>query len=125
MGAEGCRGTCSPGNDLVWKEIIMQLRGKQKRFLRSQANHLQPLFSVGKDGLTDNWLAQLDGALDRRELIKVSILQNADVTTDEVREMIESKTDIQVVQVIGRVLVLFKVSANRDARDLSLRVANI
>lgn len=103
----------------------MQLRGKQKRFLRSQSNHLQPLFSVGKDGLTDNWLAQLDGALDRRELIKVSILQNADVTTDEVREMIESKTDIQVVQVIGRVLVLFKVSANRDARDLSLRVANI
>ena len=46
----------------------MQLRGKQKRFLRAQANHLQPLFSVGKDGLTDNWLAQLDGALDRREL---------------------------------------------------------
>ena len=62
----------------------MQLRGKQKRFLRAQANHLQPLFSVGKDGLTDNWLAQLDGALDRRGLIKVSILQNSDVTTDEV-----------------------------------------
>ena len=92
----------------------MQLRGKQKRFLRAQANHLQPLFSVGKDGLTD-----------RRELIKVSILQNSDVTTDEVRQMIEEKTDIQVVQVIGRVLVLFKVSANKDARGLSSRVAEI
>lgn len=103
----------------------MQLRGKQKRFLRAQANHLQPLFSVGKDGLTDNWLAQLDGALDRRELIKVSILQNSDVTTDEVRESIEEKTSIQVVQVIGRVLVLFKVSANKDARELSSRVAEI
>ena len=101
----------------------MQLRGKQKRFLRAQANHLQPLFSVG--GLTDNWLAQLDGALDRRELIKVSILQNSDVTTDEVRELIEEKTSIQVVQVIGRVLVLFKVSANKDARELSSRVAEI
>ena len=54
----------------------MHLRGKQKRFLRAQANHLQPLFSVGKNGLTPAWLAQLSGALDKRELIKVSILQN-------------------------------------------------
>lgn len=103
----------------------MKLRGKQKRYLRAQANHLQPLFSVGKEGVSENWLAQLDGALDRRELIKVSILQNADVTADEVKELIEQRTDIQVVQVIGRVLVLFKVSTNKDARDLSSRVAEI
>ncbi|MEY8441290.1 ribosome assembly RNA-binding protein YhbY [Lactobacillaceae bacterium 24-114] len=103
----------------------MELRGKQKRFLRAQANHLQPLFSVGKEGLTDNWVAQLDGALDRRELIKVNILQNADVTTDEVKEFIESHTDIQVVQTIGRVLLLFKVSNNKKARDLSSRVQKI
>ena len=43
----------------------------------------------------------------------------------EVRELIEEKTSIQVVQVIGRVLVLFKVSANKDARELSSRVAEI
>lgn len=103
----------------------MQLRGKQKRFLRAQANHLQPIFAVGKEGLTDQWLAQLDGALDRRELIKVNILQNADVTTAELKNFIEQNTDIQVVQSIGRVLVLFKVSANKDLRDLSDRVARI
>ena len=103
----------------------MQLRGKQKRFLRAQANHLQPFFAVGKEGLTKQWLAQLDGALDRRELIKVNILQNADVTTAELKDFIEQNTDIQVVQSIGRVLVLFKVSANKDLRDLSDRVARI
>lgn len=103
----------------------MKLRGKQKRFLRAQANHLQPIFAVGKEGLSDNWLAQLDGALDRRELIKVNILQNADVTTDEVKNFIESKTNIQVVQTIGRVLVLFKVSANKDMRNLSDQVAKV
>lgn len=103
----------------------MELRGKQKRFLRAKANHLQPIFAVGKEGLTANWLAQLDGALDRRELIKVNILQNADVTADEVKSFIEDRTDIQVVQVIGRVLVLFKVSANRDMRTLSNQVAKI
>ena len=103
----------------------MQLRGKQKHFLRAQANHLQPIFAVGKEGLTKQWLAQLDGALDRRELIKVNILQNADVTTAELKDFIEQNTDIQVVQSIGRVLVLFKVSANKDLRDLSDRVARI
>lgn len=103
----------------------MNLRGKQKRFLRAQANHLQPLFAVGKNGLTQNWLAQLAGALDKRELIKVSILQNADETTAEVKEFIEANSDIQVVQTIGRVLVLFKVSADEQRRDLSQRVAKI
>ena len=68
---------------------------------------------------------QLDGALDRRELIKVNILQNSDVTPKEVQHFIESQTEIQVVQIIGRVLVLFKVSANKDARELSSRVKKI
>ena len=96
----------------------MKLRGKQKRFLRAQANHLQPIFAVGKEGLTQNWVDQLDGALDRRELIKVNILQNSDVTPKEVQHFIES-------QIIGWVLVLFKVSANKDARELSSRVKKI
>ena len=100
----------------------MELRGKQKRFLRAQANHLQPIFAVGKEGLTQNWVDQLDGALDHRELIKVNILQNSDVTPKDVQHFIESQTEIQVVQIIGRVLVLFKVSANKDARELSSRV---
>lgn len=103
----------------------MQLRGKQKRFLRAQANHLQPLFAVGKNGLTENWLAQLDGALAKRELIKVNLLQNADETTAEVKEYIEANSDIQVVQVIGRVLVLFKPADKPEFQDLSLRVAKI
>ena len=103
----------------------MKLKEEQKRFLRAQANHLQPIFAVGKEGLTQNWVDQLDGALDRRELIKVNILQNSDVTPKEVQHFIESQTEIQVVQIIGRVLVLFKVSANKDARELSSRVKKI
>ena len=48
-----------------------------------------------------------------------------DVTPKEVQHFIESQTEIQVVQIIGRVLVLFKVSANKDARELSSRVKKI
>lgn len=103
----------------------MNLRGKQKRYLRAQANQLSPIFAIGKDGLSKNWLNQLDGALDRRELIKVNILQNSDVTVDQAKDFIERQTDISCVQVIGRVLVLFKVSANKDWRDISNRVKKI
>lgn len=103
----------------------MQLRGKQKRYLRAQANHFQPIFSVGKNGLTPEWLAQLDGALNRRELIKVNVLQNAAVTTADVKEYIESHSDIQVIQTIGRVVVLFKESKQPEFRNVSLRVKKI
>lgn len=103
----------------------MQLRGKQKRYLRAQATHFQPIFSVGKNGLTPEWLAQLDGALNRRELIKINVLQNAAVTTDDVKEYIENHSDIQVVQTIGRVVVLFKESDQPGLRNVSLRVQKI
>lgn len=103
----------------------MELRGKQKRFLRAQANHLQPMFGVGKNGLTTSWVDQLTGALDRRELIKVNILQNSDATTKEVQAYIEEHSSIQVVQTIGRVLVLFKVAKDPVRRDLSDRVRRI
>ncbi|MBM6753947.1 ribosome assembly RNA-binding protein YhbY [Lactobacillus alvi] len=103
----------------------MELRGKQKRFLRAQANHLQPLFSVGKNGLTPTWVAQLNGALDRRELIKVSLLQNTAVDVADVKEYIEEHSDIQVVQTIGRVLVLFKPAEKPEFQDISVQVAKI
>ena len=103
----------------------MELRGKQKRFLRAQANHLQPLFSVGKNGLTLAWVAQLNGALDRRELIKVSLLQNTAVDVVDVKEYIEEHSDIQVVQIIGRVLVLFKESDKPELRNVSVGVRKI
>lgn len=89
------------------------------------ANHLSPIFSVGKNGLTQAWLNQLDGALDRRELIKISLQQNTDATIDETAQFIEDNTDIQVVQKIGRVLLLFKQSANEKQRGLSNKVAKI
>ncbi|WP_251547993.1 ribosome assembly RNA-binding protein YhbY [Limosilactobacillus caecicola] len=103
----------------------MKLRGKQKRYLRAQATHFQPIFSIGKNGLTPEWLAQLDGALNRRELIKINILQNAVETTSEVKDYIEVHSDIDVVQTIGHVLVLFKESDQPEFRNVSARVKKI
>ena len=64
----------------------MKLRGKQKRYLRSQAHHLQPIFQVGKGGLNDAMITQIAEALEKRELIKITLLQNTDEVAEEVVE---------------------------------------
>lgn len=103
----------------------MALRGKQKRFLRSQAHNLRPLFQIGKDGLSENWLENVNAAIEKRELLKVSILQNSLVDEDEVIEFVESNSSIQVVQKIGHALVLYKKSSDKDNRVLSTEVEAI
>ena len=60
------------------------LTGKQKRFLRSKAHHLNPIFQVGKGGVNDNLIKQIGEALEVRELIKVSILQNCEEDRNDV-----------------------------------------
>ncbi len=62
----------------------MTLRGKQKRFLRSQAHHLQPIFQIGKGGINSAMMVQIEEALEKRELIKVTLLQNTDEIPEEV-----------------------------------------
>lgn len=103
----------------------MKLKGKQKRYLRVQAHGMRPLFQVGKEGLSANWLAQIEDAIEKRELFKVNILQNALVEDEEVIAFIEDNTDIQVVQKIGHVLVLFKQADKRDNRSYSLEVTKL
>lgn len=103
----------------------MDLRGKQKRFLRATAHHYTPLFQVGKGGVNDEMLKQIDEALAKRELIKIILLQNTDMTTDEVAEILEKTIHCQVVQIIGHVLVLFKISPKDDHREISNRVRSL
>ena len=103
----------------------MKLKGKQKRYLRSQAHGMRPLFQVGKEGLTANWLKQVEDAIEKRELLKINVLQNAIVEDEEVIEYIEDNSQIQVVQKIGHVLVLFMQADKRENRSYSLEAAKM
>ncbi|WP_159722689.1 ribosome assembly RNA-binding protein YhbY [Enterococcus sp. CSURQ0835] len=103
----------------------MELRGKQKRFLRSKAHHLQPIFQIGKNGIGDAMVAQINEALEKRELIKVNLLQNTDEIAEEVAHVLENKIDCTIVQIIGRVLVLYKPSTKEKYQKLSKEVAGI
>ena len=86
------------------------LTGKQKRFLRSSANQLKAIFQVGKDGVNENMAKQIGEALEKRELIKVSILQNCLEDKQDVAEQLAAETGAYVVQVIGNNIVLYKES---------------
>ncbi|PAK87339.1 ribosome assembly RNA-binding protein YhbY [Lentilactobacillus parakefiri] len=103
----------------------MKLTGKQKRFLRANANRMQPIFEVGKSGLSTVWLDEIQKALDTRELIKINVLQNATATVDDIKTYIETKSDVTVVQTIGKTLVLFKPSKDPSKQKLSNEVLAI
>lgn len=95
------------------------LTGKQKRFLRSQAHHLQPIFQIGKGGVNEAMNTQIAEALEKRELIKVSLLQNTDEVADEAALEIAQATNSEVVQVIGQVIVLYKASSKEKYQRLT------
>ncbi len=86
---------------------MVKLTGKQKRFLRAEAHHMSPVFQIGKNDISEDIVSEYEEALSKRELMKVQLLQNASVTAKEAAAFIEEHSDITVVQVIGKVLVLY------------------
>ncbi|WHI55853.1 ribosome assembly RNA-binding protein YhbY [Mammaliicoccus lentus] len=86
------------------------LTGKQKRYLRKEAHHLDPIFQIGKGGISENMIEQLNEALEKRELIKVHILQNNMDDHKEVANSISEQTESELVQLIGSIIILYKES---------------
>lgn len=86
------------------------LTGKQRAALRAMANTLQPVFQIGKGNINENFVEQIDGVLETRELIKISILETADITAREASDMLCEALGAEPVQCIGRKLVLYRAS---------------
>ncbi len=86
------------------------LTGKQKRFLRAQANKIKPIFQVGKFGINENMVAQIIDALEKRELLKINVLQNCAEDKYTIAEKIVAETKAELVQIIGSHIVLYKES---------------
>ena len=102
----------------------MEMNGKQKRYLRSLAVNIKPIVQIGKSGLSNEILTSIRNAADARELIKVNILQNSDEVATDVAEAIE-EMGLDVIQIIGRNLIVFKVSDRKENRKISVEVKNI
>ncbi|WP_044339582.1 MULTISPECIES: ribosome assembly RNA-binding protein YhbY [Rossellomorea] len=86
------------------------LTGKQKRYLRSEAHHLNPVFQVGKGGVNENMIKTIGEAIEVRELMKISVLQNCDMDKSEVADQLSKGVGAEIVQIIGSTIVLYKES---------------
>ena len=94
------------------------LAGKQKRFLRSKAMTMDALYQIGKEGLSDAFIAQIDDALEARELIKIKILKNSPEIAEEVGASLAEKLGAEVAQIIGHTVVLYRKSEKKPRIEL-------
>lgn len=94
------------------------LTGKQRAYLKSKANTLDPIFQIGKNGISDNFIKQVEEALEARELIKIKVLNNSLLEATEVANEIADKTDAEFVQSLGSKFVLYKESKENKKIEL-------
>ncbi len=89
------------------------LTSKQRAHLRAMANGIDPVFQIGKGGITEEYCKQISAALEARELIKIHILENSGYTAREAAETLASETQADVVTVIGTKAVLYRPSETK------------
>lgn len=91
------------------------MTSKERAALRAQANTLEPLFQIGKGGMSDALIEQTADALRKRELIKLKVLlESAPETPREFAEKLAEATASDVVQVVGGSIVLYKENPDKD-----------
>lgn len=86
------------------------LTGKQRSYLKSLAHKIDPIIQVGKNGVTENLLKEVDSLLESRELIKIKNLENSMITNREICDAISEILTIEFVQSIGSKLVIYRES---------------
>ena len=86
------------------------LTGKERARFRSQANLLKPIVMIGKDGLSETVIDQIDQIIEIRELIKIKIQNNSAEDARNVAEEVAKELNAEVVQVIGGIVVLYRES---------------
>ena len=94
------------------------LTGKQRSYLKSIANRTKPIMQIGKAGITDSFLQQLELALESREIVKINILENSDLNTKEAASTVAEAVDGEFVQAIGNKIVIYKESKNNKKIEL-------
>lgn len=84
------------------------MNSKDRAYLRGLANTVEPIFQVGKLGINDNLIKQVDDALEARELIKLTVLETAPSNARDIAIELANNTNSIVVQVMGRKITLYR-----------------
>lgn len=97
------------------------ITSKQRSYLRSLANNIEPIVQIGKEGIDERVLNQIDEALEARELIKLTVLKNSLLTAREACDEVCEKLSSEPVQVIGNRFVIYRKSKNKSKIELPLK----
>lgn len=96
----------------------MALTSKQRAYLGGQASTLEPIFQIGKASLTPELITALDEALEKREMIKISVLKNCADEPKEIAAVIAERTHSEVVKIIGKKIILFRQAKKNSKFEL-------
>ncbi|MBO7353982.1 MAG: ribosome assembly RNA-binding protein YhbY [Lachnospiraceae bacterium] len=93
---------------------------KQRAYLKGLAMNIDPIYNIGKASITPEFTDGIIEALEARELIKVSVLKNCADDPKELAQLLSERTGSEVVQVIGKKIVLYKQAKDKDKRKIEL-----
>ena len=94
------------------------MTSKQRAYLKSLAMNIEPIYHIGKASLTTEIVDGIREALEARELIKVSVLKNCIDDPREIAQVVAERTRSEVVQVIGKKIVLYRASADPKKKQM-------
>jgi putative RNA-binding protein, yhbY family len=103
---------------IINNKIGDKMTSKQRAYLKSLAMKLDPVFNVGKASITPEFTTAIAEVLETRELIKIAVLKNCLDEPREIAEVLAERTHSQVVQVIGKKIVLYKESKDNKKIEL-------
>ncbi|MGM0501031.1 MAG: ribosome assembly RNA-binding protein YhbY [Bacillota bacterium] len=96
------------------------MTGKQRAYLRGKANSMNPVLQIGKDGVSEAVIDQVDETIESKELIKIRVLNNSLYGAKEAAYELAEAINAEVIQTIGNVIVLFR----QDEEDSSYNLPN-
>lgn len=94
------------------------MTSKQRAYLMSLASNLQPIFQIGKASLTPEVTEAISESFNKKELIKIAVLKNCFDNPKEIAQILAERTHSQVVQVIGKKIVLYKPDKDKPKIEL-------
>ena len=84
------------------------MNSKQRAYLRGLANTMPAIFQVGKNGISENFIKQIDDALEARELIKLNVLETSPEDIQEIADTLSEATNSILVQTVGNKITLYR-----------------
>ena len=94
------------------------MNSKQRAYLRGLAQKIEPIFQIGKAGISENQIEQINNALEARELIKITFLDTIPDDKQSLASEVASQTNSEIVQIVGKKLTLYKRSVNKPKIEL-------